>query len=159
MGKGRIVLLILAAVMIINGFRNIKDGWMFLILGAVIIFLVFKFPKKTKPTIRTNTSGENLDHLTPEGELPWGWEAYNKDIVQQMESELKPLRDAIYNATTPQSKCAALQNFIRHTEDGLQRYYSINECAGKFYEEYIWLSEERAKYMRQYNQLKKELYK
>ena len=101
----------------------------------------------------------DLKHLTPDGELPWGWMAYNKDVIQQMEGELKPLREAIYNAKTPQDKCTALQAFTRHTESNTQRYYSINECVGKYYEEYIWLSEENQKYIQQYNQLKKELYK
>ena len=32
---------------------------------------------------------DDLDHLTPEGDLPWGWHTANKAFTQKIESEYK----------------------------------------------------------------------
>lgn len=104
-----------------------------------------------------NTFGEDLRHLTADGELPFGWVAYNKDIVEQIDSELSTFRNRIYEAKDKKERLSALQSYFQYLEDGKKHYCHIGECAGKYFEEYAIDSEETRGNKRKLNQLKAEL--
>ena len=123
--------------------------------GGVLVGL-FKSLNKKK---RTNSVGENLDRLTSEGELPFGWMAYNKEIIAQMEAELETFRDAVDRAVDPLDKYAAIKSYLLYLEDGKKHYYSINECSGKYFEEYICDTPYVDKIKKQFAELDKKLKK
>jgi hypothetical protein len=106
---------------------------------------------------RTNSVGEGLDRLTPEGELPFGWMAHNKKIIERMESELAPFRNAVDDATDPLKKYAAIKSYLLFLEDGKKHYYRISECAGKYFEEYICDTPYIDKIIKQLAELEKKL--
>jgi hypothetical protein len=107
----------------------------------------------------TNSVGENLNHLTPEGDLPFGWMAYNKEIIDQMESELMTFRNAVDDAVDPLDKYAAMKSYLLHLEAGKKHYSKINECAGKYFEEYICDTPYVDKIKKQFDALEKKLKK
>lgn len=109
---------------------------------------------KKKPT---NSVGERLDRLTPEGELPFGWMAYNKELVKEMDDEWIVYRSAISDATDPSLKCAAMKSYLLYLEDGKNRYYEISECAGKYFEEYYCNAPYNDTIRKQFKLLKKQL--
>lgn len=106
---------------------------------------------------RTNNAGENLDHLTPEGNLPFGWMTYNQEIVKQMEDEVETFRDSVNNTKDPLKKYAALKSYLLYLEDGKKHYSKISECAGKYFEEYICNSYMTESYLKQFKKLEKEM--
>lgn len=118
------------------------------------------FGKKKRTPItrpRTNSVGENLNHLTPEGDLPFGWMAYNKEIIQQMESELSVFRKAVNDAKEPLDEYAALKSFLLFLKDGKAHYTRINECAGKYFEIYICDSVEAKDKRKRFKALEQKL--
>lgn len=106
---------------------------------------------------RTNSAGEDLDHLTAEGSLPFGWMTYNQDIIKQIDSEIETFRDSINNAKDPLKKYAALKSYLSYLEDGRKHYSIVNECAGKYFEEYICNAHMTESYLKQFKELEKEL--
>ena len=107
----------------------------------------------------TNSVGEDLDRLTPEGELPFGWMAYNKEIVKQMDDEWLVFRSAIDDADDPVKKYAAMKSFIIFLADGRKHYSKINVCAGKYFEEYYCDTPYSHKIIKQFKELESELKK
>lgn len=89
-----------------------------------------------------NSLGEDLRHLTADGELPFGWIAYHTDVVNQIESELSVFRSNINGARDSRQLRTALQSYMLYLEDGKKHYCQIGECEGKYFEEYIIDSEE-----------------
>lgn len=97
---------------------------------------------KKKGSIEKNSVGEPIDRLTPDGELPFGWMAYKKDVIDQIESELSVFRKGICEAEEPRQCVAAIKSYLQYLDDGKKHYYQIGECEGKYFEEYIINSEE-----------------
>lgn len=104
-----------------------------------------------------NSVGERLDRLTPEGELPFGWAAYNKEIVMQMDDKWLSFRLAMDNAKDPKEKYAATKSYLLFLEDGKKHYSEVNECAGKFFEEYICNDPHNETIMKRFKELEKKL--
>ena len=94
---------------------------------------LFGRKKKTneppKPN-NTNSFGEPLDRLTPEGELPWGWIHANKRFTDPIESEYRRLSDAVYEAKKQGAKAhyAALRSLVMYMEDVQKLCESKGEC-------------------------------
>lgn len=91
-----------------------------------------------------NSLGQPLDRLTSEGELPFGWMAHRKDIVNQIEAEVSSYRKAIHEAKGTKQEAPAIESYFRYLDEGKRRYYQIGECEGKYFEEYVIDSEETA---------------
>lgn len=106
---------------------------------------------------KTNVSGEALDKLTSEGELPFGWMFYNKETVEKIEDELSVFRKQIYNAKTQIDKYAALKSYLMYIEDGKKHYNEIGECEGKYFEEYIINSQETITNKKRFREMKRTL--
>lgn len=95
--------------------------------------LFFKNKKTAKPK-RTNSFGEDLDHLDKDGELPWGWIYANKDFVDKISKEHKFFIDAWLN-TKPDDTLArysALKSLIKHMEDVGKLCAAKGECFAKW---------------------------
>lgn len=108
---------------------------------------------------RTNCAGENINRLTDDGSLPFGWMVYHKDITQAIEAEVETFRDSINNAKDPLKKYAALKSYLVYLEDGKKHYSSVGECEGKYFEDYICASHMTESYLKQYKKLCGELKK
>ena len=65
-----------------------------------------------------NSFGEDLRHLTADGELPFGWVSHRKSIIDQIDTELSVFRKAIYEAETPEESIAAINDYFQYLEDG-----------------------------------------
>lgn len=112
-----------------------------------------------KSRMQKNSVGERLDRLTPEGELPFGWMAHNKELVKRMDDEWFVFRSAISDAKDPVGKYSALKSYLLFLEDGKKHYYEINECAGKYFEEYYCTAPYTATVKKQFKELEKQLKK
>jgi len=117
---------------------------------------LFGIFKKRNPTGK-NSAGEPLDRLTPDGELPFGWMYYRKDVTEQIEAELSVFRADICNAKDLRQRHAALLSYMRYLEAGKKHYYQIGECEGKYFEEYVIDSEETKGNIRKLKQLEAKL--
>lgn len=89
-----------------------------------------------------NTLGEPLDRLNKDGELPWGWVAYNKSIIQQIDTEISHFRNEINAAKGVLRQYAALKSYVLYLKDGYNHYSKIGECEGKYFNEFIVKSQE-----------------
>lgn len=108
---------------------------------------------------QTNSVGEDLDHLTPEGELPFGWMAHNKEIVKKMDDEWFFFRSAVDHASDPIKKYGAMKSYLLYLEDGKKHYTDMNECVGKYFEQYYCDNPFTDKIRVQFPKLEKELTK
>lgn len=71
---------------------------------------------------------ENLDHLTSDGDLPFGWLYANKDFIECIESEYRHFSDAYYNAKCVKEKHSALKFLVQYREDIKKLCQSKGEC-------------------------------
>ncbi len=125
--------------------------------GCVIMGLFLSFGERKNKN--KNSIGERLDRLTPEGELPFGWTAYNQAVVKKMDDDWLLFRLRIDNAKEPLEKRTAMKSFLLFLEDGKKHYYGINECAGKYFEYYICNTPYTATVKNRLKELEKQLKK
>lgn len=83
-----------------------------------------------KNTPNTNSYGERMDHLTPDGELPWGWASKNHDFTERIVNEHGYFREAYYKAkkTGILQEYAALKSLILYVEDVKKLCSQKDEC-------------------------------
>ena len=105
-----------------------------------------------------NSFNEPLDKLI-DGDLPFGWVAYNKDIVQEIESEVSIYRAEISNAENSQDKLDALNEYMKFVREGKKRYAEKGECISKYFDEFVCKSEETKGNKEKLKRLKEQLKK
>ena len=98
-----------------------------LLTGGDIMGL-FGLLGKKKPA--ANSTGERLDRLTPEGDLPWGWYTANKQFTNQIETEYKHFMAAWLESRkkTDLEQYAALKSFVLYMKDAKALCHSKGEC-------------------------------
>lgn len=152
------ILLLVSVVMFVHGLSNIaSSGWILMIIGVLLFLFIWKSSKEKPQQRQKNSAEEDLSHLTPTGELPFGWMAYNQEIIGKMEAELAVFRKAIQDSDDLLTKHSALKSYFLYLEDGKKHYTEINECAGKYFEEYICNSEETRGNMRYFIEIERQL--
>lgn len=82
-----------------------------------------------------NTFGEDLQHLTPDGELPFGWVYYYQQFTSQQEKKIDMKWKAVYSATSTQSKLEAYEKYF----GTVARVESVCKKAGECH--YKWFCE------------------
>ena len=107
--------------------------------------------------IRKNSTGESMDKLDKNGDLPFGWVAHNKKYVDMIEKDMKPFRNAISSAGTDVEKYGALKSFVLYLDDGKNHYKKINACVGKYFEEYIYNSTEAEQRRKDFKNIEKKI--
>lgn len=84
-----------------------------------------------------NTFGEDLQHLTPDGELPFGWVYYYQQFIGQQEKKIDTKWKSVYSATKTQEKLEAYEKYF----DTVARVGAVckktGECHYKWFCEYI----------------------
>lgn len=126
-------------------------------IGAMAVILAKNNIISAPKDENHNSFGEDLRHLTADGELPFGWVSHRKNIVDQIDAELAVFRKAINEAQTPEQSLAAISDYFQYLEDGKKYYSNIGECEGKYFEEYVIDSEETKGNRREIKYIKQDL--
>jgi hypothetical protein len=87
--------------------------------------------KAAKPhSKKTNHCREPLDSLTPDGELPWGWIARNKEFCGRINGEYTHFLNAWLQvrSKSPKEQYSALKSFVVYLEDVEKLCKSKGEC-------------------------------
>ena len=72
----------------------------------------------------------NLDHLTPEGNLPYGWLYANRKFTQKIDTEYQTFSDAVIEAKKNgvREEYFALGSLVQYMEDVRKLCDSMGEC-------------------------------
>lgn len=109
---------------------------------------LFDFMKKKAPVpkqqpqvtkVETNSSGERLDRLTPDGELPWGWVARNAEFCNKINGEFSYFLNTWVQSRdkAPAEHYAALKSFVVYLEDIEKLCKSKGECFDFWFREIL----------------------
>lgn len=73
---------------------------------------------------------DDLLHLTPEGELPWGWHSRNKEFTERTNKEYSHFLNTWLDSRTksPKEQYEALKSFVLYLEDLEKLCISKGEC-------------------------------
>lgn len=79
-----------------------------------------------------NSFGQEITHLTEDGELPWGWIYANRDFTEPIEEQYRYLQDTYISAKKEDKGVravhAALKSFVTYMEDTKKLCESKGEC-------------------------------
>lgn len=86
--------------------------------------------KPQSEKLETNSFGERLDRLTPDGELPWGWIARNKDFTEKITDEYTYFLNMWLDSRSgsPMEQYSSLKSFVLYLEDAERLCKSKGEC-------------------------------
>lgn len=109
---------------------------------------LFNFMKKKAPVqkqpareakAKTNSSGERLDRLTPDGELPFGWIYNNNDFVGRISGEYSHFLNQWIEARnkSPLELYSALKSFVIYLDDAGKLCESKGECFEFWFYEHL----------------------
>ena len=87
-----------------------------------------------------NTNGQFLYKLTPDGELPFGWAAYNKEFCDDIRNKYSYFLDLYSDSKykSPRNKYEGLKSFILFVEDAFNYCSSLSECHEKYFRECVF---------------------
>lgn len=85
---------------------------------------------------QTNSFGEDLTHLTADGELPWGWISANRNFTDKIEAEYRYFADRFYEEKKKgiSAEYSALKSLVLYMEDAKKLCASKGECFAKWAE-------------------------
>ena len=99
-----------------------------------------------------NSFGDDLQHLTADGGLPWGWVSYYKKFTDQQEKKIDTKWKAVHTATSTQEKLDAFNRYFDTVAKVGVLCKKTGECHYKWFCENIlesvWYSEQIDKYER-----------
>ena len=77
-----------------------------------------------------STPDDDLEHLTAEGELPWGWHTHTKEFTDKINNEYSYFLNVWIEARnkSPMELYAALKSFVMYLEDLERICKSKGEC-------------------------------
>lgn len=100
-----------------------------------------------------NTFGDDLRHLTPDGELPWGWVSYYKDFIKCQEAKIQKAWDKVYSCKSTTQKLDAFKKYFAAVSRIGDLCKKTGECHYKWFCECIigsvWYNDQ----MKDYRQL------
>lgn len=81
-------------------------------------------------TIPTSKPSDDLEHLTKEGELPFGWVWHNREFTEKIGGEYSYFLNLWLNARkkSPKELYSALKSFVLYLEDIEKLCKSKGEC-------------------------------
>ena len=105
---------------------------------GLLDFLGLKKQQPVQP-VRTNSFGEQLDRLTPDGELPWGWIAANKQFTDKIQNESQYFLNQWMDAERKGAleEYAALKSYLIYLDDAKRLCESHGECFAKWFSDII----------------------
>ncbi len=102
----------------------------------------------------TNSSGERLDRLTPDGELPWGWVTHNKGYTDAVEAVIQLHWDRVVETKDKEAKCHAYRDYFKAVQTIGEGCEKDGEFQYKCFCEYIIKSEWYNYQLKEYSKLK-----
>ncbi len=77
-----------------------------------------------------STPADDLEHLTEDGELPWGWHTHAKEFTDKIKNEYSYFLNIWIEARnkSPRELYAALKSFVMYLEDLERICKSKGEC-------------------------------
>lgn len=126
-------------------------------MGLFGLFSKKKSVKEKMQGMKTSFSGERLDRLTPSGDLPFGWGAYNEKFVKLVADEDDRDVNAFYHEKEPVKKYELMEKYFKGLDEKKKRYYKIGECEGKYFELNVCETAFMANLKKEYAHLKNNL--
>lgn len=82
---------------------------------------------------------DDLEHLTPDGELPWMWHSVNKEILEQLNTEYSYFLNLWLDARkkSPKEQYSALKSFVIYLEDVQKLCKQKGECFEFYFNEVL----------------------
>ena len=118
--------------------------------GDIAKILVENDLISTPPDENHNTFGQDLGHLSKDGELPWGWLLYYKDFISQQEKKIDVKWNAVYSATTTLEKLDAYKSYFNTIDRIGRTCKKAGECHYKWFTENIlgsvWYNQQVERY-------------
>lgn len=76
------------------------------------------------------TPSEDLEHLTEDGKLPWGWHTHTKDFTGKVKNEFSYFLDLWLESRnkSPREQYLALNSFVTYLEDAERYCKAKDEC-------------------------------
>lgn len=97
-----------------------------------------------------NTFGEDLRHLSEDGELPFGWVYYYEDFISTQEKKIDTKWSAVYSAITTREKLDAYKVYFNTIDKIGRTCKKAGECHYKWFAEYIldsdWYNQQIKRY-------------
>ena len=97
-----------------------------------------------------NTFGEDLRHLSEDGELPFGWVYYYEDFISTQEKKIDTKWSAVYSATTTIEKLDAYKVYFNTIDKIGRTCKKAGECHYKWFTENIlgsvWYNQQVERY-------------
>jgi hypothetical protein len=79
----------------------------------------------------------DLEHLTEDGELPWGWYTHTREFTSKIENEYSYFREVYSKAKSPREEYPALKSLVLYLEDVEKLCKSKGECYEFWYYEML----------------------
>lgn len=100
---------------------------------------IFKKGKQTQPVPKDkdhHSSREDLQHLTADGDLPWGWITANADFTGRIGSEYRYFFNAWLESRSksPRETYTALKSFVLYMNDAKKLCHGMGECFERWLE-------------------------
>lgn len=88
---------------------------------------------------RITKPDEDLEHLTPDGELPWMWHSVNKDILEKLQTEYTYFLNMWLDSRdkSPKELYSALKSFVMYLDDLKKLCKQKGECFEFWFNEII----------------------
>ena len=125
-------------------------------LGEIANILVSSEVISGKVEKGKNSFGEDLQRLTPNGELPFGWVAYYKDFVDEQNQKIDALWRDVYTATTTTKKIEAYRKYFDEISHIAVLCKESGECHFKWFCENIIETQWYNKQFAEYQELKQQ---
>ena len=102
---------------------------------------------------------DDLEHLTAEGELPWGWHTHTKDFTSKIHGEFSYFLNMWLDARkkSPKELHSALKSFVVYLEDAERICKSKGECFEFWYYQILSAPDYLEKRKEELNQLTADL--
>lgn len=99
-----------------------------------------------------NSFGDDLNHLTESGDLPFGWVAYNSEFTERQEKRIDSKWNAVASASSASAKLSAFNEYFDTVSKVGKVCKRAGECHYKWFCEDIidsrWYNDQLAKYER-----------
>ena len=102
---------------------------------GLIDFISSNLEKPTQENVlkaldRIGKPDDDLEHLTKDGELPWGWHSQNKEFTEKINAEYSFFLNLWLDSRSksPKEQYSALKSFVTYLEDLEKLCKAKGEC-------------------------------
>lgn len=125
-------------------------------MGVFNIFKKKSDIEKQMQYAKTNSIGEPLDKLTPDGELPFGWVTYNKEFIDKHEALIDNQWKKVYSPSSTEEKLKEYRTYFDVVNSVGESCKAAGECHYKWFEYHIITSEWYNQQVNAYKELKQK---